>query len=407
MVERQISGILEDLTALRLRALRFAPKDEDLRTGFRRLTHELEQVRQARPVPFASYQQVSRWLAAFLEAEHGAALAQPERLEQHAPALQAAVRERRRLLASRAESMESHAAKALAECLEMLNQPAGDASLDELPGRLVRALKRHLESDDKLRAELGALTGAMREMLAQVSDTLADVADEPPELKQTADLLQQELPDDPEAARAILKSAQQGILKAGSRIASAARRIRETVESQKEAVRRLSEQLHRVEQDALLDALTGLANRRKLEQFLSALPEDAPAAFVMADIDHFKRINDRHGHDAGDEVLAGVARILAQGVRASDLVARMGGEEFAIVLVGATGRHAFDTADALRRAVAMADIKSRHGKIPVTVSMGVAARRANEAIEDWIRRADQALYEAKHGGRDQVRVATA
>jgi len=409
VVEQGLDTLLDQVASLRTRALRFAPKDEDLRAGFRQLTHELEQLRQARPVPRAAYHQVSRWLAAFLDAEQGAALASPEHLETHIEALHDAIQEKLAQLnrpAHDAGGLNGDATRELARCLEMLNHPAATVAADALPGALAQALKQHLEGDDALRAELSALTGAMRDMLDEVSTMLAEVTDEPPELKQTAALLQQELPDDPEAARAILQSAQQGILEAGRKLASAAGRIKATVAAQGDKVRELTEQLEAAERQALHDPLTGLPNRRKLEQFLRKLP-DAPAAFVMADIDHFKRINDRHGHDAGDEVLAKVGSILAGGVRASDLAARMGGEEFGIVLVGASGRHAFEAADALRRAVAMADIKCRHGKVPVTISMGVAVRRGDEEIPHWLKRADAALYEAKNGGRDQVKVATA
>ncbi len=412
MVESRIDALLEELTALRLRALHFAPKDADLRAGFRQLAHELEQLRQERLVPWQAYQRVSHWLGGLLDAEQGAALAQPEHLETQAEALHAAVQQIQSRLASSnhgnggATADLNHAGQTLRQCLEMLNQPAAATPTDVLPQALTDALRHHLEGDDELRAELSALTRAMRNMLEEMSATLAEAGDEPPELAQTAELLRRELPDDPEAARAILKSARQGILAAGRKIASATREIRQAIAEQGERVRELTRQLDEAEHKAMHDPLTRLANRRKLEAFLRQLP-DGPVTFVMADIDHFKRINDRHGHDTGDEVLARVGAILAGGVRESDLAARMGGEEFGLVLVGTSGRHAFDTADALRRAVAMADIKSRHGKIPVTISMGVAVRRGDESIEHWIKRADAALYEAKNNGRNQVKVATA
>jgi len=162
-----------------------------------------------------------------------------------------------------------------------------------------------------------------------------------------------------------------------------------------------------LEQRARLDGLTGLANRGVLED---RLPRDweacrrrgAPLAVVMADLDHFKAINDTHGHAAGDEVLRQTALALAHTVRTSDLVARYGGEEFIIIAPDCDLNDALKLAERFREAVQHLAIVEHGVVIPVTTSVGVAVcddgDRARPA--ELLRRADLALYQAKSSGRN-------
>ncbi len=147
--------------------------------------------------------------------------------------------------------------------------------------------------------------------------------------------------------------------------------------------------------------LTGLANRRELDHFMSSIQEDE-AALLMIDIDHFKRINDQHGHAVGDEILTGLAKMLTRNIRATDMVARIGGEEFVIILPGISRGQAHHTGEALRKSVHMTGFKCQVGKVSVTISIGAATRLANESARDWIGRADQALYKAKNAGRNCI-----
>lgn len=151
------------------------------------------------------------------------------------------------------------------------------------------------------------------------------------------------------------------------------------------------------------DAMTGLANRRTFEQeatrTLAMVQRDQAAALLIVDIDHFKRINDTHGHTVGDVVIREVARVLKGNVRNNDVVARLGGEEFAVILNMADQNTVRITAERLRLAVAqLADT------VPVTVSVGVscAVRGESKTLEQWYKEADAALYQSKHGGRNQV-----
>src|SRR5881397_256124 len=161
------------------------------------------------------------------------------------------------------------------------------------------------------------------------------------------------------------------------------------------------------EENALTDELTKLPNRRAFaQQFLlemqRARRHHNSIAFLMIDLDRFKQVNDTYGHLNGDAVLAELAQILVTGARDSDVCARYGGEEFALILHETTESGARVLAERIRAKVAAATFP---GGLKLTISVGVAATDDAALFTQLIDRADQALYVAKHGGRNQVRVA--
>jgi diguanylate cyclase (GGDEF)-like protein len=167
---------------------------------------------------------------------------------------------------------------------------------------------------------------------------------------------------------------------------------------------RLNERLTEL---ATHDPLTGLLNRNGLDEALNrhfGIRPPRPLVLLQVDIDHFKRINDLHGHAAGDSVLRGVADTLAGQLRGADFVARLGGEEFLVGCDTGDRDHAAALAGRLRRAVA----EARHavpdgGVLACTVSIGVSGVfDARAAWESALREADRALFAAKEGGRDRV-----
>ncbi len=178
-------------------------------------------------------------------------------------------------------------------------------------------------------------------------------------------------------------------------------------ESRREALR-LRDELARVNDLAESDALTGLPNRRSFERRMAGClaAGEAVHSLLLTDIDHFKRVNDSFGHLFGDQVLRVVARGLQACVGEGEWVARVGGEEFAIV-VPAPLPQAAALAERIRGTVAGSRIRRRDGEPlgQVTVSLGVAARRPGETMEAWFERADRALYAAKHAGRNRVQLA--
>jgi diguanylate cyclase (GGDEF)-like protein len=155
---------------------------------------------------------------------------------------------------------------------------------------------------------------------------------------------------------------------------------------------------------AHMDALTGLPNRRGLDAALAHRIGDERAQFacVLADIDHFKRINDRYSHLVGDEVLRRVGALMREVVRDGDVAARYGGEEFALLLDRVDGRQAVEVCERLRTRIATQPWGEIVGGLAVTISLGVAMRRAGDSGEALLGRADGCLYAAKAAGRDRV-----
>jgi diguanylate cyclase (GGDEF)-like protein len=179
-----------------------------------------------------------------------------------------------------------------------------------------------------------------------------------------------------------------------------------------DAQRRLLVGLLDARHDASHDALTGLANRRSAEERLEAACADAqrhhePLSVLVLDLDHFKRINDRHGHAAGDQVLQGVGRILHQELRGGDLGARYGGEEFLVLLPHCTGGQAVDIAERIRERIAAMRIHVDGKILRITVSIGVSSLVADESAAALVARGDAALYAAKAGGRNRCAAAPA
>lgn len=165
-----------------------------------------------------------------------------------------------------------------------------------------------------------------------------------------------------------------------------------------------------LEQLATLDGLTGLHNRRWLDAAFArrlARARDArrPVSLLMIDLDHFKQLNDRHGHLAGDAVLRRTARRLAETVRPEDLLARYGGEEFAVLLPDTAVDNAVTAAERLRHTVSAPPDPALGEEAPrVTISVGVATANGGVTLPDLLTAADAALYRAKQAGRDRVSV---
>lgn len=153
------------------------------------------------------------------------------------------------------------------------------------------------------------------------------------------------------------------------------------------------------------DALTGTLNRRGLETSVRqtlANPDSRPVALIACDIDHFKRVNDQLGHHAGDLVLKQIGATFRAACRAEDVIGRIGGEEFVIVLPRSTAAAGYELAERLRHAIAATSMTEAGPGLSVTCSFGVAELRADEDLWAGLRRADRLLYAAKHAGRDRT-----
>jgi diguanylate cyclase (GGDEF)-like protein len=159
------------------------------------------------------------------------------------------------------------------------------------------------------------------------------------------------------------------------------------------------------EEAAFTDHLTGLANRRRFERQLErevgrVLRFGHPFSLLMLDIDNFKKLNDTFGHDAGDDAIRRISRVLREGTRGIDLAARIGGEEFAVLLVETSQTGGMEVAERLRVAIKALEVPSG---AQVTASFGVAECPTDaQTASDILKAADLALYEAKRNGRDRV-----
>ncbi len=161
---------------------------------------------------------------------------------------------------------------------------------------------------------------------------------------------------------------------------------------------------------ATIDQLTGVLNRHHFltmseRELHRSQRYDSPMCFVMIDVDHFKKVNDTFGHAMGDSVLRSLAQTCQEVLRDSDLMGRVGGEEFACCLVECTLERARLAGERLREAVAKLEVKDEEATSTVTISLGAAQAQKGEALAKLMRRADQALYEAKRAGRNRLALA--
>lgn len=185
--------------------------------------------------------------------------------------------------------------------------------------------------------------------------------------------------------------------------------MNEHFSSKSREIELLHAELQRERKRATTDPLTGLANRvalfDKLNEATAEAIGDQTPAMLMIDIDHFKKVNDTHGHLIGDRVIRYVAQVLDQNIKGRDLAARFGGEEFAILLPNTKLKGAERLAETIRNTIAEAQLVRSDNKAPlgqITVSVGVAKYIQDEDPMEFINRADQALYTSKHNGRNCV-----
>ena len=200
------------------------------------------------------------------------------------------------------------------------------------------------------------------------------------------------------------------LLMENARMRAESAKLNRDLEQTRVQVRKLRSSLEKARENEFRDPLTNVSNRRHFERALNKLIGEAhaghtPLCLVMADIDHFKRINDTFGHQVGDDVLRYFAALLMKNVKGQDLVARYGGEEFCIVLPQTTIGNAQHLIRQIMGQLDTANLVMTNGKDPigkVTSSFGIATLGAGEESVQLIRRADARLYQAKHAGRNRV-----
>jgi diguanylate cyclase len=188
--------------------------------------------------------------------------------------------------------------------------------------------------------------------------------------------------------------------------------LKEMLDDTRREVEALRDELEHTRQQVTIDALTGLKNRRAFEATLQEARElanktTATLSLLLVDIDHFKDVNDTHGHLVGDRVIRSVGSILAANIKGKDTVARMGGEEFAVLLPDTALSSAARVGEVLRTTIERSRLKRTEtgesvGR--VTISIGITGYRPGESNDDFVGRADKALYLSKRAGRNRVSV---
>ena len=210
----------------------------------------------------------------------------------------------------------------------------------------------------------------------------------------------------------LLRGAVQGMIEKTEQMCERTSELETQLKDSGHEVAQLRAELMRAKDEALCDPLTGIANRRGLmAAFNHALSNQenglGGSCLLAIDIDHFKKCNDTHGHLFGDKVIRAVAQTLTKMIKGQDTAARIGGEEFVVFLPDTPIGGASKLAEHIRNVIEAASIKNGNTLSKVTISLGVTDHVAGESIEDYMARADKALYASKSGGRNRVTVSLA
>jgi diguanylate cyclase len=207
-----------------------------------------------------------------------------------------------------------------------------------------------------------------------------------------------------------LEQVQSSLLGQIAAVLEANQRLEDDLVCTKYRLEEQAQELDRTRREARTDVLSGVGNRKAFDERLQFTlskfnRQKTPFALVLADVDHFKWINDTHGHQAGDQVVTNIGNVLQQSVRDTDFVARFGGDEFALLLSGIEGELATEIAERIRRKIERSNfnVGPENERVAVTFSMGLAAAREGDNAETLLERADRALYTSKESGRNQLR----
>ena len=262
---------------------------------------------------------------------------------------------------------------------------------------------RDLETFERLQLQL-------RNLLEDTAHSAADVSVQAAEYGASLKGHAQALATPMDATQ--LKSVVANMIDSTQKMQSVTTDLSAKLQARTNEVNALTESLQRAQSEALLDSLTGLKNRRGFERAVQDLQRDSSglmgAALLLADIDHFKVVNDTYGHVLGDKVIRAVAHVMRATIKGRDVAARLGGEEFAILLPQTSLTGAAAVAEQIRGTVAHGRICRPDGNESigqVTLSVGVAAARSGDTLDALLERADTAMYSAKRAGRNRVSVA--
>ncbi len=283
------------------------------------------------------------------------------------------------------------------------------AQSDKAPTESLWALyKRFFIQDDEKLAEIRqGLVSIITSMRGDFERSSGNLSSYTEKLSQFAGILQTQT--SPEAMATEVNK----VLKETRATEQSQRQIETQLSNITNDMESLRKELAQVKEESLVDALTGISNRKAFDATLeqavhTARETKSPFCVLLADIDYFKKVNDSYGHLVGDKVLRFVASTLKRCIKGKDMAARFGGEEFVVILPQTELSGAFTVADQIRKSIAsgtLKDMKSEEVYGRVTISIGVAQFNASDLPNVLLQRADQALYQAKECGRNQVKMA--
>ncbi|OQX35911.1 MAG: hypothetical protein B0D96_05615 [Candidatus Sedimenticola endophacoides] len=293
-----------------------------------------------------------------------------------------------------------------------------------LSARIDQAIAGQIPFSGQLNEELFALLNSpdqhlamarigeqLQALLRETSGAISATGERARSYDDTLQRLHSDLDDSPRQAASGMELLQ-AVLHETSQMRSSLQRMQQDFDTKSQEMDQLKVELEQVRHRATTDPLTGLANRTAFAERLETLIADAarnatPLHLLMFDIDHFKRVNDTHGHVIGDKVIRFVAKTLKEHACDNCLAARYGGEEFTLLYPASSLEEATALAEGIRHTIREARLVrtgSRESIGQVTISGGVAGYRPDQDPTDLIQQADEALYAAKHGGRDRIMV---
>jgi len=271
---------------------------------------------------------------------------------------------------------------------------------------VVALYQKHIAPADEI--AMAQISGEMERLLASLAQSASQTGDQAGAFgNQLSGLNKALVSRDVEQLKPRLTEVMAGTAEMKSSVEA----LQQKVSIGQEEINKLRNDLDRAKSDALLCPMTGILNRRGFEKKIKSLLSQAPAeghshCLVMLDIDHFKQVNDTHGHLMGDRVIQAVGEILRTSVtKTNHTAARYGGEEFALLLPQTSLDQSIELAEAVRNRTKAMKIRNRTTQevlLTVTISGGVTAMKPDDDATSLIARADAALYAAKNGGRDRV-----
>ncbi|PKY11272.1 hypothetical protein B1757_05665 [Acidithiobacillus marinus] len=299
--------------------------------------------------------------------------------------------------------------------LDVVQLAVQSAQNDQELELAINGVKEVIFQQGKLKSEVREAREAIRDLVNLVLISVESMAGEDGRNHQQLESLANELESakDWQQIRQIVSavvSTSKKITRQSAETRNALLQAKNRLHSAQEKIRKLEDELESISQLVHVDPLTGLLNRRGLKAAFAresarAQRQNQPLAVAIVDLDHFKQVNDQYGHDLGDRVLQGMARILQNTLRANDVITRYGGEEFVLLMPETSAEEAKRILERLQLLLGQQLFETRDKPLQVSFSAGVTCWQKNSSQEQMIAEADQAMYRAKKAGRKRIFMA--